>query len=99
MFEEHFTDALQEERGKPGKTGGWTGNPILVQGRPRVVKRVCFLFQERVRKRGDARKEKRLATSRKGLGRLWPNKTFGDLYRRKTRTTALGDGFYWGVLG
>ena len=91
-FEEHLTDVLQEERGKPGKMSGWTGNPVRVRRRPKVVKRVCFLFQERVRERGDARKEKRLAVS-------CGDKIDEDLYCGRTGTTPFDDDFYWGVLG
>lgn len=58
---------LQEEWGNPGEIGGWTGDSIWVQRRPKVVKRVCSLFQERVRKWGDAQKEKRLDVSCKGF--------------------------------
>jgi len=82
-----------------GKTGGWTGNPIWVRRRPKVIKRACFLFQERVRERGDARKEKRFAVNCGDFAQLWLDKVVEDLYYVRTGTTPLGDGFYWGVLG
>lgn len=49
----------QDERGKPGKMDSWTGDSIWVRRRPRAVKRAYFLFEERVRMRRDARKERR----------------------------------------
>ena len=52
---------LHGERGEAGKMDGWTGDSIFVRRRPRVVKRACFLVENRMRKRVDGRKEKGLA--------------------------------------